>query len=70
MFSKDMSPLRSAIHDHASPVMASQDDLLCADHFGKLRKIIRSLFVGVQGNVIWRNLWGILYLMISLAVCQ
>jgi hypothetical protein len=70
VFLKDMSPLRSAIHDHASPVMASQDDLLCADYFGKLRKIICSLFVGIQRNMVWRNLWSILYLMISLAICQ
>jgi hypothetical protein len=48
--------------------MASQDDLLCADYFGKLRKI--SLFVGIQRNMVWRNLWSILYLMISLAICQ
>jgi hypothetical protein len=50
--------------------MATQDDPLCADHFGKLRKIICSSFVRVQADVVGWNFGSILYLILSLVVCQ
>lgn len=50
--------------------MASQDDLLCADHFGKLRKIICGSFVRVQGDVVGWDFGSVLYLKLSYVDCQ
>lgn len=50
--------------------MTSQYDLLRVDDFGELRNIMSSPFIGVQRQVIWWDLWRILYLKLSIALFE